>query len=103
MGCTKGADTFVKQPFLRGNAGRVPTFELYPGIRLITEEKSRKETSVRVAEKCQLGTIRFVDRVAASTDCNHYHPWLAHQVDQVDPRSAQISSELAKEGVPRIS
>jgi hypothetical protein len=28
-----------------GNAGRAPTFELYPGIHLTTEEKSRKNLS----------------------------------------------------------
>jgi hypothetical protein len=44
-----------------GNAGRVPTFELYPAIRL-TLRKNHGKTSVRVAGKCQLGTIHFVNR-----------------------------------------
>jgi hypothetical protein len=37
------------------------------------------EKPVRVVEKCQLGTIRFVDRAAfaAATDCNRQHPRIA--------------------------
>jgi hypothetical protein len=69
----------------------------YTGIHPTTEENHTK-TSFRVAEKCQLGTIRFVDRVAvaAATDCNFQHPWLALRVGQVNPRSVQISPELTK-------
>ena len=37
--------TLVKPPCLRKNAGRAPSFELYPGIRLTTEEKARKNLS----------------------------------------------------------
>ena len=38
--------------------------------------KNNGKTSVRVAEKCQLGTIQLVDWVAlaAATDCNLQHP-----------------------------
>ena len=45
----KGRDgrskTLVKPPHMWGNAGRAPTFELYPRIWLTAEEKSRKNLS----------------------------------------------------------
>ena len=34
---------------------------LYPGIRLTTEEKKHGKTVVRVFEKCQLGTIQYIN------------------------------------------
>ena len=40
-----GAGTLVKPPCLRGNVDRAPSFELYSGIRLTTEEKSWKNLS----------------------------------------------------------
>ena len=44
-GTRRWAGTLVKPTCLRGNAGRVSSFRLYPGIRLTTEEKSRKNVS----------------------------------------------------------
>ena len=32
--------------------------KLYPGVCLTTEEKSRKKTSVMVAEECQLARLK---------------------------------------------
>ena len=49
------------------------------------------ENPVRVAEKCQLDTIRFVSRAAAIAtvrDCSLQQPWVALQVSQVSPWSA---------------
>jgi hypothetical protein len=58
--------------------------------------KNQGKTSLRVAEKCQLGMIRFVVQaaLAAATNYNHPHPRLALRVNQVNPRSAQIPAEL---------
>ena len=42
---TWGSRTLVKPPCLLGNAGHAPTFDLYPGIRLTTEEKSPQNLS----------------------------------------------------------
>jgi hypothetical protein len=45
-----------------GRAQTVPHLcVLYPGIWLTTEGNSTVNTSVRVVEKCQLGTIQCVD------------------------------------------
>ena len=58
--------------------------------------KNHGKTSVSVAQRCQLGTIPFVNHaaLAATMDCNHQHPRLALWVGQVNPWSAQISAEL---------
>jgi hypothetical protein len=44
-GVRRGAGTLLNSPCLTGNADCAPGFELYPGIRLTTEEKSRKDLS----------------------------------------------------------
>ena len=67
--------------------------------RLLSQLQLRKNhgiTSVRVTEKCQMGTICFVDReaLAAATDCKHQHSRLAPRMRQVNPRSAQIPAQL---------
>ena len=61
----------MKPPCLRGNEGRAPTFELYFGIRLTTEENHEK--------------FSFFDRAAlgAATDCNLQHSWLGLHMDLV--------------------
>ena len=68
--------------------------------------KNHGKTSVRVAEKCQVGAIQLVDRVvvlAASVDSNLRHASIALWVGQVNPRSALIPAVLLSYGVPRIS
>ena len=91
-----GAGTLVK---LRawGEMRAVPSLLSYTLAFALQLRKHDGKASVRVAAKCQLSTIQFVDRAAvtaAGTDSNLRNPWLALQVCQVNPRSAQISSEL---------
>ena len=92
-----GKGTLVKQPYLRRNAGRASSFDLNPGIRLTTEEKSRKTLS-QGSRKLLAGhdSISRLGRRNSRREClcNLQHPWLALQVSQVNPRSAQISAEL---------
>jgi hypothetical protein len=42
------------------SAGRALSLSLHSGIRLTTEEKSMRKTSVSLVEKCQLDTIIYV-------------------------------------------
>ena len=74
----------------------VPRLSGYTLAFVLELRKNHGKTSVRVAEKCQLGTLRFVGRtaLAAATDCNHQHSRLALWVVGVNPRLSQISAEL---------
>ena len=67
---TGGPGTLVKPPCLRGIAGRAPSFEVFPSIRLTTEEKSRKTLSQGIRKVpaghdsfCQLGGHGCCDRL----------------------------------------
>jgi hypothetical protein len=60
-------------------------------------KKNHGKTSVRLAEKYQLGKIQLVDRgavIAAAIDCNLQHPWIALRVSQVNPWVSAMSAEL---------
>jgi hypothetical protein len=46
---------YIEQQKIFGRVRAMPHLcGFYPGICLITEEKTRKKTSIRVAEECQL-------------------------------------------------
>ena len=91
-----------------GECGPCPVFEFYPGIRLTTEEKSRKnlsQGSQKVPNRTVIGAIRLVDLAAvlqaASTGLLTFTT--LKLCFRVNPRSAQVSAELPNLGVPRIS
>ena len=81
----------MKPLCLRGDAGRATTFELYPSIRLKTEEKSVENLS-QCSRKVPVGHNSFgrlggrftgdLDRSAGRHDL-----WLAPLVTWVTPRS----------------
>ena len=74
----------------------VPRLSTYTLAFALQLRKNHGKTSVRVAGKCQLGKINFVDRaaLAAAIDCSHQYSRLGHRVRQVNPRSAQMPAEL---------
>ena len=80
-----GVRHFGEAAVPEAECGPCPVFALYPGIRLATEEKSRK-TLRQGSRKVPAGH--------RAADCSVEHPWLALWVRQVSPRSAQISAEL---------
>jgi hypothetical protein len=86
-GARRGSGAFVKSP------RRLLSYTLVFALKL---RKNHGKTSVRVSEKCQLRTIRFVVRaaLAAVEDSNHQHPRLALRVGQINPSSEQIPVEL---------
>jgi hypothetical protein len=67
--------------------GPCPDFLSYTLAFALQLRKNHGKTSVRVAEKCQLDMILFVNgaAIAAVTDCNHQHTRLALQVGQINP------------------
>jgi hypothetical protein len=70
-GKRQGSGTLVKPQCLMGNAGRAPYFALYPGICLITEEKSRKNLSQGsiVLQRNAMRRLFTVNPVAHSQVC----------------------------------
>ena len=70
-----------------GGMRAVPQLSSYTLAFALQLSKNHGKTSVRVAEKCQLGTIHVVHR-AAATDCHHESSRLTPRVHQVNPRSA---------------
>jgi hypothetical protein len=94
-----GGRHFGEAAFLRGNAGRAPSFELYPGILLTTEEKSRKnlrQGSINLPAGKDSGSRPGCRNRCRDRLYNLQHPWIAFQVDQVNPQSVEISAELSK-------
>jgi hypothetical protein len=68
----------------------VPRLSSYILAFALQLRKNHGKTSVRAAEKCQMGTIHYVARaaLATATDSNHQHSGLLPRVHQVNPRSA---------------
>ena len=66
-----------------GECGPCPVFALYPGIRLATEEESRKslsQGSQRVPDRTAQGTIRLVVLAAILPAADLHHHCLVLQV-----------------------
>jgi hypothetical protein len=90
----------VKPPHMCGNAGRAPTFELYPRIWLTAEEKSRKNLS-QGREKVPSGhdSYRRFGRPWLSRETNFIkHPRLALQVGQVTLGQRKYLPSCRKKG-----
>jgi hypothetical protein len=87
---TTGGKHFGEPIMPEGECRPYPILLSYTLAFALQLRKNHRKTSVRLAEKCQLGTIRFVNQaaVATVTDCSLQNPWLALQGDQVNPWSA---------------